>query len=178
MSLVKSRFFYYFMSVAFKIRDTLIPREKILAEVNIKPGYSILDFGCGPGSYTFPATYIVGESGMVYAADINPSAIQQISRKAAIENMHNIKTIQTECVTGLEDKTIDVAFMYDMFHMLKHPNQVLKEIHRILKIEGKLSFSDHHMKESDIKKGVEGSGLFELKEKQKMTYCFCPRKAE
>ncbi len=178
MSLVKSRFFYYFMSVAFKIRDTLIPRGKILAEVNIKSGYSILDFGCGPGSYTFPAADMVGESGMVYAADINPSVIQQISRKAAIKNMHNIKTIQTECVTGLEDETIDIVFMYDLFHMLKCPNQVLKEIHRILKTEGTLSFSDHHMKESDIKKRVEESGLFELKEKQKMTYCFSPRTAE
>jgi ubiquinone/menaquinone biosynthesis C-methylase UbiE len=61
---------------------------------------------------------------------------------------------------------------------LKHPNQVLKEIHRILKTEGTLSFSDHHMKESNIIKGVEGSGLFELKKKQEMTYCFSPRKAE
>ena len=174
MSFVKSRFFFYIMSVGFKIRDTLTPRVRVLAEVDIKPGYSVLDFGCGPGSYTFPAAGLVGETGVVYAADINPSVIQHISKKAANNNIANIEPIETDCDTGLDDATIDVAFMYDLFHMLNNPYQVLAEIHRILKFDGILSFNDHHMKNKDIIDGIEGSRLFKLKDKQKMTYSFSP----
>lgn len=174
MHLIKSRLFFYFMAVAFKIRDTLKSRKKVLEEVNIKPGYVILDFGCGPGSYTFIASEMAGKEGKVYATDTNPSVIQHISKKASSKHVLNIETIQTDCATPLADKSIDVVLMYDLFHMLHHPKQVLAEMQRVLKNEGILSFNDHHMKESNILTAVEGSGLFRLKEKKQHTYAFSP----
>ncbi|GAH52326.1 unnamed protein product, partial [marine sediment metagenome] len=70
------------MSTWFKFRDFVLPRKNILAEVDIKPGFYILDYGCGPGSYTIVAARLVGESGQVYALDIHPLAIQQVQKIA------------------------------------------------------------------------------------------------
>ena len=47
------------MSFAFKCRDLFRPRERIVEEVDIKPDSTVLDFGCGPGSYIIPAVSIL-----------------------------------------------------------------------------------------------------------------------
>ena len=41
------------ISVLFKVRDAFIPRIKVLDEVGIKPGFIVLDYGCGPGCWIF-----------------------------------------------------------------------------------------------------------------------------
>ncbi len=68
------------------------------------------------------------------------------------------------------------VFLYDIFHMLSDKKGVLSEIHRILKDNGILSFSDHHMKEKDILLAMEEIGLFKLSKKNKNTYCFIKKK--
>ena len=73
-----SDFDFRFMSFGFKFRDLFLPRENILKEVGIKPGFYILDYGCGAGSYTIPAAQLVGNSGKVYALDIHPLAVQRV----------------------------------------------------------------------------------------------------
>ena len=40
------------MSFMYKFRDFLAPPEEILKEIEIEQGYNILDYGCGPGSFT------------------------------------------------------------------------------------------------------------------------------
>lgn len=37
------------MALLFKFRDFFIPRRRVLKEVGIKSGFSVIDFGCGPG---------------------------------------------------------------------------------------------------------------------------------
>ena len=62
--------------------------------------------------------------------------------------MDNLKTILTNCSTKLPDGTIDVMLLYDIYHNLSNPNEVLGELHRVLKSMGILSLSEHHMKEN------------------------------
>ena len=84
----------------------------------------------------------------------------------------NVETICSDCKTGLQDDSLDVVLLYDIFHMLSDPNGVLKELHRVLKPNGILSFSDHHMKENEIMSKITGGGLFGLSKKGKRTYSF------
>ena len=37
------------MALSYKFRDFLLPRKKVLEEVGIKPGFHVLDYGCGLG---------------------------------------------------------------------------------------------------------------------------------
>jgi ubiquinone/menaquinone biosynthesis C-methylase UbiE len=76
--------------------------------------------------------------------------------------LKNIEIIHSNCKTGLPDNSIDVVLLYDVLHELNKPNEVLKEIHRVLKSNGILSVSDHHMKENEIISKVTNRGLFKL----------------
>ena len=160
------------MSFAFRLRDIFLPRKNILDEVRIKPGLSVLDYGCGSGSYITAAAELVGDTGKIYALDIHPLAIERARRIASRNHLLNVETIQSDCKTGLFDDSIDVVLLYDVFHKLSDPDYVLAELHRVLTPNGILSFSDHHLKEDEIVSRVTGSGLFELSEKGKETYRF------
>ena len=167
-----SKFDFQFMSVGYKFRDLRLPRINILKEVGIKPGFSVLDFGCGPGSYITPLAELVGESGKIYALDIHPLAIQRVKDIASKKRLANLETILSDCQTGLPDNTLDAVLLYDAFHHLSDSNGVLQELHRVLKPDGILSFGDHHMKENEIVAGLTNGGLFRLLRKGQRTYTF------
>jgi ubiquinone/menaquinone biosynthesis C-methylase UbiE len=132
----------------------------------------MLDFGCGPGSYSIAAAKLVGESGKVYAVDIHPLAIKSVQKRASKNGLKNIETIFTDGQTGLENNSIDLVLMYDVFHGLQNPDGILEELHRILKDDAVLCFDDHHMKEDEIRSRLTRSGLFKFLEKKKLTYLF------
>jgi len=163
------------MSLAFGIRDAFLPRKKILDEVGIRPGFSVLDYGCGSGSYITAAAGLVGDSGRIYALDIHPLAIERARSIASRNHLTNVETIQSDCATGLSDDSVDVVLLYDVFHKLNDPDRVLAELHRVLTPDGILSFSDHHLLEDEIVLRVTGSGLFELSKKGKKTHSFLCR---
>jgi len=160
------------MSFGYKFRDLFLPRMNILKEVGIKPGLHVLDYGCGPGSYIIPLAELVGKSGKIYALDIHPLAIQMVQNIASKRQLANVETIRSDCKTGLSDNSLDVVLLYDTLHTSSDPNEVLEELHRVLKPSGVLSFSDHHMKENEIVSKVTNRGLFRLSRKGKRTYSF------
>jgi len=167
-----SNFRFKMMSFAFKVRDFFKPRRKLLAEVGIKPGDCVLDYGCGPGTYVLAAAELVGPEGRVYALDIHPLAIKKVQSIAAKHGLSNIETIESDGKTGLLAGSIDVVLMYDTFHGLANPDKVLLELYRVLKSDGILSFSDHHMKDGEIIYGVTVNSLFDIVNSGDKTYTF------
>ena len=163
---------FRFMTSLFRLRDFFIPRKNILMEVGIKPGHHVLDFGCGPGSYIIPTAELIGPKGKVYALDIHPLAIKSVQDIISKNKLTNVETILSDCKTGLPDNSIDIVLLYDTFHMLSEPEGVLDELHRVLKRDGILSFSDHHMREKEILYSVPETGLFRLSRKGRRTYTF------
>ena len=88
------------------------------------------------------------------------------------KGIKNIETILSGCKTGLDDESIDTILVYDVFHDLKNPSTVLIELNRVLKVNGRLSFSDHHMRENEIITAMTWGSLFRLASKRKWTYSF------
>lgn len=160
------------MSFAFVFRDIFRPRINILKDVGIKKGYHVLDYGCGPGSYIKPLLELVGGSGKIFALDIHPLAIKKVKKIVSKEHLTNVETICSGCLTGLPDNSIDAVLLYDTFHTLGDQTGVLKELLRVLKPNGILSFSDHHLNEEDIISEVTSSELFRLSQKHNRTYSF------
>lgn len=172
MSDMKGNLSFRLMSLAFVLRDLLSPPQGILAEVGIKPGDQVLDFGCGPGSFTLAAAAMVGAAGKVHALDVSPAAIRQTRARAASKGLTQVETILSDGATGLPPASVDAILLYDTLHDLRQPDAVLAELHRVLKPGGILSVSDHHLKHEQLVSQVAGSGRYALAAKGKKTYIF------
>jgi len=160
------------MAFTFKIRDLFRPRTDIMKEVGIKEGFHVLDYGCGSGSYVAAVAELTGKSGKIYALDVHPLAIEMVKKIVAKRRLKNVETINSDRKTGLPSDSMDVVLLYDVFHDLTDPDGVLAELHRVLKPDGILSFSDHHMKENEIVSNLTGKALFKLLRKGEKTYSF------
>jgi ubiquinone/menaquinone biosynthesis C-methylase UbiE len=160
------------MTLEFRVRDFFQPRQRILKEVGIKPGYRVLDYGCGPGSYVTSVAKLVGDNGKVYAQDTHPLAVKMIQGITSKKHLTNVETIDSDCATGLPENSLDVVLLYDVLHDLADPECVLNEIHRTLNDNGILSISDHQLKEDEIVSRITEKGKFKLLSRGEKTYSF------
>ncbi|MCX6843603.1 MAG: class I SAM-dependent methyltransferase [candidate division WOR-3 bacterium] len=162
----------------FNTRNWLQPPRRNLEEAGLQPGWHVLDFGCGVGGHSIAAARLVGETGRVYAADVKPLMVEQVRKRAASRRLANVTGIVTDCATGLADQSLDAILLYDVFHDLEQPGQVMEELVRVLKPEGILSFSDHHLEDKQIIAGVTAGGRFRPVRRERLTWTFAPAGAD
>jgi len=133
---------------------------KLLRAAGLKPGQKVLEVGCGPGFFTIPAAKIVGEEGVVYAVDVHPLAIERVKEKIEKEGIKNIKPILANASdTGLPDRSIDIAFIFGLRYIAGGLENVIAEIHRILKPGGVLSFEKTKGSEKKLIEEVKRGGF-------------------
>ena len=152
------------------IRDLFYPPKYVLNDTEIKSGIHILDFGCGPGSYSIAAAERLEETGKVFALDMHPIAVKQVDQKARKKKLTNVKTIFSNCDTGLPSNSVDIILLYYVFNDLENPEKVLQELYRVLKPQGILSFSEFNVKK--ISPNIEKKGLFRLEKMNEITHTF------
>lgn len=136
------------------------PYTKLTA-AGLKRGQKVLEVGCGPGFFTIPAARIVGDHGRVYALDINPFAVDHVRHKIEREGPKNAEVIRADAsATGLPDKSVDLALLFSVIHSLQNLNEVLLEMHRVLKENGLLSIQSRWPEEKVLNL-VTANGLFD-----------------
>ncbi|MFX0040249.1 MAG: class I SAM-dependent methyltransferase [Promethearchaeota archaeon] len=167
-----SKTHFKFMEKHFRKRDKNYPPQKKIEKTKITKGSIILDYGCGPGSYSIAAAEAVSNAGKVYAVDIHPLAIESVKKRATEKKLINIETILTDCDTNLQDGSVDVVLLLDIYHDLSDPESILKELHRVLKEDGSLSVDDHHFKGDEIIEKITSIGLFKFVERIEEVYNF------
>jgi tRNA A58 N-methylase Trm61 len=150
----------------FAVRQWLTENAgEILVKVGIREKQTVLDYGCGPGTFTLAAAGIVGEGGKVYALDVRPRALERIREKISSEKIKNVETILLDTsgfATGLNSETIDVILLYDVFHDIKDRRGLLKELHRVLSPEGILSVFPMHVGTAKMLDIMSEYNLFRL----------------
>jgi len=143
---------------------------RILQRIGIKNGQTVLDFGCGSGTYTIPAAKIVGKQGRVYALDKDKKALDSLMKKAELAGLKNIRRMATsgEMRIELPDESVDVSLLFDVFHryyfsQIEDRKRLLDEIYRIIKIDGLVSVWPKHM-ESEARDEIEHANFYMEKE--------------
>ncbi|NPE27848.1 class I SAM-dependent methyltransferase [Methanococcoides sp. SA1] len=117
--------------------------EVIFKELDLKKGTAFLDVGCGSGDYSIRAAEEVGESGFVYATDMENELIDDLVRNTEQAGLKNIKAIVNDVHEKFpfEDNTIDSCLISTVLHSLDFENAgkiIFPEIRRVLKPEGRL----------------------------------------
>jgi ubiquinone/menaquinone biosynthesis C-methylase UbiE len=148
--------------------------SNVIESVGVKRGQTVLDFGCGSGTYTIPLAGVVGKRGRVLALDKDRYALDNLMRKADSVGLVNITRLDTLGGNriNLADNSVDVVLLFDVFHhyyfsSVAERQDVLREIGRILKSGGILSVYPKHM-ETEARSEIESAG-FSLKKELSVT---------
>jgi ubiquinone/menaquinone biosynthesis C-methylase UbiE len=150
--------------------------EAHLAKAPLRAGMTVVDWGCGPGRYVIPAARIVGSEGKVYAVDIQPEAIEIVSDRAARASLTNVETMLIDSYTApIASASVDLVLNLDAFHGISDRPALLREIHRLLKPDGRLFMDPGHMPMGRAREIVDGTGLFSVVEQSGNDLLLVPR---
>jgi ubiquinone/menaquinone biosynthesis C-methylase UbiE len=121
----------------------LIDPGVLWAELNLSPGITFLDLGCGEGNYALAAADLIGPAGVVYAVDLWEEGITALKARAAREGRANIQVrVAPAGQVPLESRSVDVGFMATVLHDLVEAGTAagaLAELARVLKPGGLLA---------------------------------------
>lgn len=131
----------------YLLRDTPFQRRMVRRSAekqaafllpHLRPGMSLLDCGCGPGSITIGLAKRLAP-GSVVGVDFDPGEVERAQNLAAEQGVTNVQ-FKTGNVYDLPfaDGTFDVCFSNALLDHLSDPIAALREMRRILKADGML----------------------------------------
>lgn len=115
-------------------------------ELGVYDGMIAADLGAGTGAYTIPLAERVGETGRVYAVEVQKDFLTNIKDAAAARGFKNVEVIwgDIEHVGGtkIKDASVDVVVISNVLFQAEDKKGLLLEAKRILKTGGKLLLVD------------------------------------
>jgi 2-polyprenyl-3-methyl-5-hydroxy-6-metoxy-1,4-benzoquinol methylase len=123
----------------------LIHNPVSILQSHIKPGMKVLDYGCAMGFFTLPMARLTGETGDVYAVDIQKRMIDTLYRKAEKAGLEdNIHPILITGEADFEQLTgkIDFTLLFAMVHEVPDKKGLFKNISMMCKTGAKVLFAE------------------------------------
>jgi len=121
------------------------PTKNVL-QMGLTPGMKVGDLGAGSGHYALAAAGAVGETGRVYAVDIQEDILKHIRDAALEKGFKNIETIWSDIEkpggVRLRDQTLDAVILSNTLFQIEARANLVTEIRRVLKPGGKLLVAD------------------------------------
>jgi precorrin-6B methylase 2 len=134
--------------------------------LSIKPGMVVADIGAGSGVISVRLAKEVGPEGTVLAVDIQQEMLDALAIHCKKLEIDNIEPILGDVRSPkLNEETVDLVVMVDVYHEFDYPFEMLSEIARSLKPGGRVAFVEyrkedprvpikpvHKMSEAQVKK--------------------------
>jgi len=121
--------------------DLLVPLLKL------KPGDTVADIGAGTGYYTRLLAKAVGtnsptgDTGLVYAEDIQPEMLDILTNKMAAAGIPNVQPVLGTITDPMLPRgSLDLILMVDVYHEFDHPFEMVEAMCRALKPGGRMVF--------------------------------------
>ncbi len=117
----------------------LIHRPSKMLRDYVKPGSKVLDFGCGLGFFSIAMAKMVGESGLVIAADLQDVMLKGLmkrARRAGVADRIRPHLTAPDRI-GVEDQ-VDFAIACWVIHETPDTDAAFRELASILKPGGRL----------------------------------------
>lgn len=137
-------------------RREMLPIDKVLDTIVLKPGEKVADIGCGIGYFTLPIAGVIGSEGTVIALDVEAEMIEDLDKKIKENHIGNIQTVMTEEYNlKLDDAAVSYAFICTVLHEIDDRIKFMNETKRILNEGGKLAVVEWIKRESEWGPPVE-----------------------
>src|SRR3989338_7307348 len=128
------------------VSGTFFDPSKILRDISVAEGMKIADFGAGTGYFTFAASRMVGQSGMIWALDVKKSAIKHLEDDILFRNLTNVRAIWTNLemrrLNPIPDNSIDLVLIANMLFQSHKYGEIFGEAYRELKPGGRVVIID------------------------------------
>jgi ubiquinone/menaquinone biosynthesis C-methylase UbiE len=157
------------MTLIMKLMDVFGQySRKNFETLGLKPGQTVVDYGCGPARYIEFASTAVGKTGKVIAVDVHPLAIAKVKGKIEKQKLPNVEAVLAkQYTTSISDEIADIVYALDMFHMIAQPNEFLEELSRLAKKDGTIIIEDGHQPRTDTLQKIKKSGFLKIVQETK-----------
>lgn len=105
----------------------------------IDEGMTVLDLGCGPGFFSLDMAQMVGQTGRVFACDLQDGMLQKLKLKIQGTKLDERITLHkcAENKIGLSEN-VDFILAFYMIHEITNKEDLFTEIASILKPNGQI----------------------------------------
>jgi predicted methyltransferase len=121
---------------------------EVLRLLGLGPGSRVADVGSGPGFYTVALARAVGETGHVFAVDIDEAVLGELRRRASDGRLPQI-----EAVLGAPDDprlapgSLDAALIVNSYHEMPYHRSILDRLRAALRPGGRLMLIEPYSEE-------------------------------
>lgn len=132
-------------------RDAEEATGKAVALLSIEQGMVVADVGAGSGYFTVRLARRVGESGRVYANDIQQSMLDRLAARVRDERLANVVTVLgTDVDPMLPASCCDLILLVDVYHEFSQPQRMLQRMHEALKADGRLVLLEYRKEDPSV----------------------------
>ena len=129
-------------------RDEYQKPHEVLMALSLKPGETIADIGAGSGYFALRFAAHLGDTGRVFAVDIDPEMVRHLNRRVRDAGVRNVQTILAEPSDPLlPDTSVDRFVVVDTWHHVEKPLDYLALMKRMLKPGGQVVMIDFQKRE-------------------------------
>jgi|SRR5690349_16383955 len=124
---------------AWAARDKWQRSEDLLRMLKIAHGSGVADIGCHEGYMTFKLARQVGETGLVYAVDIEQGKLDKVRKRADQHGIAQIRTVKGDRDNPkLPSGMLDAVIILDTYHEMAAHAKILQHVKASLKKGGRL----------------------------------------
>lgn len=129
--------------------ERFLDKDFILNKLDIISGQTILEIGCGNGYMSIEFSKLTGESGIVYAVDVQQDLINKLNAETHGTNIIPMFSDITKEKIEINDHSVDLIYLATVFHIFTKEQVDIfqKEVKRLLKVDGKLAIINIDKKE-------------------------------
>lgn len=117
-----------------------------IEQLGVDPGMKVADLGSGAGFYSLELAKVVGETGRVYAVDVQQDLIVKLKNEAKSRGVDNIEVIWGDIDepngSKLQDNSVDRVLVANVLFQSDDKKVLAQEARRILKPGGALLLVD------------------------------------
>ncbi|HLL77088.1 MAG TPA: class I SAM-dependent methyltransferase [Pyrinomonadaceae bacterium] len=115
-------------------RDEKLQIGRVMDVLKIKEGSGVADIGAGSGWFTVRAARRVGQSGTVFAVEINPAYVTHIERRARGENLTQVRAVLgKEDDPLLPEASVDAVLILKTYHEIAEPVRLMRNLRKSLR---------------------------------------------